>query len=83
MNEIIIVTYSYSIQISPSSRCSKHSTPEPCLENSSYQELKDQELELSGESLSMLSAIEVSFLFFLQVVLSCDDCLTTCMWSVS
>lgn len=47
-----------NFSISPSSRCSKHSTPEPCLEDSSYQELKDQELELSGESSSVPSAIE-------------------------
>ncbi|PON37061.1 Ternary complex factor MIP1, leucine-zipper [Parasponia andersonii] len=44
--------------MSPSLRCSKHSTPEQCLEDSSYQELRDQELELSGESVSMPSTTE-------------------------
>ena len=61
----IILTFSYIIQISPSLRRSKHSTPESCLEDSSYQESRDQELELSGESTSMPSAMEVSFCFFL------------------
>ncbi|PON56481.1 Ternary complex factor MIP1, leucine-zipper [Trema orientale] len=47
-----------NISMSPSLRCSKHSTSEQCLEDSSYQELRDQELELSGESVSMPSTTE-------------------------
>ncbi|XP_010087074.2 uncharacterized protein LOC21393737 [Morus notabilis] len=47
-----------NLSISPSSRSSMHSNPEPCLEDSSYQELNDQDLELNGESSSMPTAIE-------------------------